>query len=85
MKRRGWGEKGGVEEAASGGNQKKGGQGLKIENADRDPLSLRSTDHVGQLLLMTVGWLTDVTVNGTLENFPPTELFMGNSHSWGNT
>lgn len=53
------------------------GQGLKNETEDRDPLSPRSTDHVGQLLLMIVGWLTDVPVNGTLEVYPPTDLTMG--------
>ena len=55
-----------------GGTKK--GAGVKKRSVDRDPLSLRSTDHVGQQLLMTWGWLTDVSVNGTLEISPPTDL-----------
>lgn len=54
-----------------GGSRK--GAGVKKRSVDRDPLSLRSTDHVGQLLLMIRGWLTDVSVNGTLEISPPTD------------
>lgn len=52
---------------------KKKGARVKKRSMDRDPLSLRSTDHVGQLLLMTPGWLTDVSLNGTLEISPPTD------------